>query len=299
MVCRRKPLWKRLVSGLYVPPVLRFAGQPCCCDEPCKCGNCDGATPPCCFKVVISGIVEGSCGECDCLNDTFYAPRTSACTWERNTDPYLCDSSPIKVTVTEVAGDFILKVELGGNVWLKNYSTTKPTCQDLVDESIAFSSSGSDCDASSSTCLVTAIAGDESAVCPDIPFECGTCACNLAPRDGFQVVIAGLADDPGMFPLCDPGECAQFNDTYILEGLTCFFRTTLSPSICGTTGIQLEVAVDRINVFATPVAGGTSFLFRKDFGFAPDCRGLVNESIPPNLISNCDISAATCLVTSL
>lgn len=285
-------------AGLYVPPLLKFAGPHCCCGE-CPCTHCDGSEPPCCFKVVISGIVEGTCGECDCLNDTFHIPRVSTCTWQRNTDPYLCDSSPAKVTVFLDGADYKLKVELGGNVWLKDFSTTKPICQDLVDESIPFVSSGSDCDASSSTCLVTAVAGDESDVCPDIPFECGTCACNLAPRNGFQVVIAGIADDPGPFPPCDPGECAQFNGTYIVEGVTCFFRTTLSPSVCDKTGIQLEVAVDRINVFPTPIGGSTRFLFRKDFGFAPDCRALVNESIPANGVSSCDVSAATCLVTSL
>lgn len=300
---RRKPDWHKRLSalGLFAPPLLTFAGYHCCCGE-CPCTHCDGSSPPCCFKVVISGITEGTCGECSCLNDTFYAPRTANCTWWQllTTRSFPCDSSPLQVTVYLDGSDYKLKVELGGNVWIKNYGGTKPTCEDLADESIAYSASGSDCDASSSTCLVTAIAGDENDVCPPLPFECGECRCNLLPRGGFQVVISGVTDEV-FAPYC--ANCPNFDGTYILDTIVsaCTFGLTLAPSICLDTQIRVHVGSGWIMVTTQPNVG---ISFRKVYGPAGtpvDCRILTNESLPPRGTAKCEIFAplATCLVTSL
>lgn len=300
-------------------------GQPCCCDEPCACGNCDGATPPCCFKVVISGIVEGSCGDCDCLNDTFHAPRVTACTWQRDTSAHLCDSEPLKVTVIEDAGDFKLKVELGGNVWIKNYTTTKPTCQSLTDESIPFDSSGSDCDASSSTCLVTAVTQDDDVNCPPAASlsQCDACKCRLLPFNGFQVELSGIINND---PVNCCSDCDAFDGVYIVTEETPGFPSPfcthrhdnwggLGP-ICGSDVLFLSLHVD------TPAAGNTTLrvviadagdpvtcaaraaFFEKVFATAPDCRTFSAVDVPAARLpiagnQQCDWAPATCTVTSL
>lgn len=288
MIRRRKPEWQRLISAFYVPPFLHF-GDPYPCDNCCKCPcpQCDGDTPPCCFKVVISGIVEGSCGECDCLNDTFYVPRYTDCIWHQDTTPFLCDSHPIRVTVYLDGSDYKLKVELGGNVWIKNYGATKPTCQNLTDESIAYSTSGSDCDASSSTCLVTAIEGDGNDVCPPPATSCPNCICNLAPTE-FQVVISGVAN----------GCCTGFNDTFIFTRTitSCVYRVMLDPTICSASYIQLQIVA--LGGYINIQDSGLFIGFQKFYGSLIDCRNLVDENIPV-FIGSCDQSVATCLVTSL
>ncbi len=305
---RRRPEWQRLNSGLFLPRPLGFGVHwPCfgCCG--CDCAECDGS-PPCCFKVVISGVVEGTCGECSCLNDTYHAKHSSACTWTRDTSAYPCDSDPLRVTVFDDGGNFKLKVELGGNVWIKDFGGTKPTCGTLTDESIPFDSSGSDCDASSSTCLVTAVAEDDDVNCPApaIP-ECSRCICGLYPKNGFQIVIAGLKNSGSC------SDCVSLNGTYIVTpvGATspCRSRFTFISPQCSTTQLVLDfggLSSFSFRVFTqdpdNPVPP-TAFLFRKVDTGDEDCLNLVNENIPISAGSgSCDTTTApapTCLITSL
>ncbi|KKK71647.1 hypothetical protein LCGC14_2911820, partial [marine sediment metagenome] len=183
---------------------------PCpeCCprDTPCPCGNCGGDDPPCCWKVVITGMVDGTGSDCTCHDDTYKVPFQSACTWFLAATA-LYVSSDLTVTVYLEGGNYKIKVALGSHEWIKNYGGTKPQCQDLADESITHSSSPADCDSSSATCVITALpAGSD---CPNRLFGCAHCdPCRRTPQE-FQVQMTGLTNGT-----C--GDCSDLNDTYIL-----------------------------------------------------------------------------------
>ncbi len=257
---RRK--WKQLASGLliggglYVPPFIgrllpkvpvnRMGWYPCpgCCPDDCSCENCAENRPPCCFKVVISGVVEEvpeDCGNCDCLNDTFLVPFDSACLWQRTFAGIYCNGSPVKVTSFLDGSDYKIKVEVGSNVWIKNYSTTKPNCRSLLDESISFSASADDCDASGSTCLITAIIADNDETCFDSNYDCSFCKCRRWPNN----MLVKL-DEFRAGVLCPGDICPGLNNTdpgYIFnksETTSCLYTFTLDPSICGIDYMRLR-----------------------------------------------------------
>ncbi len=79
---RRKPQWNRLSSGLYVPPLLRFAGNPWPCSGCCeRCDFCTSGTSPLQFSVTYQGLVNSGCSDCEDIlgTDTFVHEHTN--TW--------------------------------------------------------------------------------------------------------------------------------------------------------------------------------------------------------------------------
>jgi len=77
-VIRRK--WKRLKSGLYVPPFLKRlhrderGGWYPCCTSPCgDCTRCvDNCAPA--FSVLFTGLTNNSCSDCSDLLGPFVVP---------------------------------------------------------------------------------------------------------------------------------------------------------------------------------------------------------------------------------
>ena len=68
---RRRERWKRLASGLYVPPLLRFAPGYPCCERGCQ--FCSGSTPEE-FQVVISNMANQNCEHCADYDGTYVLP---------------------------------------------------------------------------------------------------------------------------------------------------------------------------------------------------------------------------------
>ncbi len=76
MIQRKKDPWKKLTSGLYVPPYLKFAGgYPCCCGVPCQ--FCPTGTPES-IEVTITSVGTGgvpACDECRDLEGVYVLTR--------------------------------------------------------------------------------------------------------------------------------------------------------------------------------------------------------------------------------
>ncbi len=78
MTVRRKPQWNRLSSGLYVPPVLGFAGNPYPCPG-CCCVVCLGNNYPAEIDIEADGFVNDSCTKCLNFNTTWTVPLAIPC----------------------------------------------------------------------------------------------------------------------------------------------------------------------------------------------------------------------------
>ena len=174
---RKTPNWKQLASGLYVPPLIgwagarRFApGYPCCCEgRPCE--FCTDDLPQA-YRVTIAGIAEPSCGDCDSLNGVYdidiepgnrsIATATVKCGGAIEMDT-LCQIGMIRISWDVlVFADFT--VDLRGPsgvgtriVWGKDYETP-PNCN-FEDEALPRLSENAfwNCDGSASTAIVTSI----------------------------------------------------------------------------------------------------------------------------------------------
>ncbi len=79
MTRRRIHPWSRLISGLYVPPLLSFAGNPYPCGD-CCCIACLGANYPASLNLEVDGWVDDTCTDCDeFFNKTWNLPLAIPC----------------------------------------------------------------------------------------------------------------------------------------------------------------------------------------------------------------------------
>ena len=168
-----------------------------------------------CLSVSFSGIVDGTCGYCDCHNRTFATvPQTTGCDWlcDYGAKPLICRASPltygVHAEVVHESGDWILRVEYSGHVFEKNYEQTPPVMEELVDEPIAWISSTSACNSQNALCLVTGLA--EPCECPQscTVGTCEHCACNELPET-VAITIAGLTGS------CFSKPCSVLNEIWI------------------------------------------------------------------------------------
>lgn len=154
---RRKPDWARLLSGLYVPPYLSFAGHPCCCG----CAQCLNFEVPSAFQIVIANTT----GTCDlgpppvsCTNweGTFVLDHTPGtnfspislgddCRWIYVFDPAFCNATAYELTLSKFSGEtrkFRLVLVKPGAIndwvifWDKNY-TGKVDCPAISGVSLS------------------------------------------------------------------------------------------------------------------------------------------------------------------
>lgn len=213
------------------PTGRRFLNRRCCCGcKTCTCEECAAASPyyaPCCWKVVIAGIVDGSCSDCEVLNKTYYLSQDTSggCVWSEGAVCGDCDPTDITLSVTLDGSDYIVTVTMDGHVWRKNYGTTKPECCGLTNETIPHTTNTGDCDSSSATCVITAL--EDGHEC--ITASCCT-LCTVVPSEWAVDLSGGNLTDRD----CD--ECDKFSNTYVLQEetlFTCFWRyceTSTCPS---------------------------------------------------------------------
>jgi len=146
-----------------------FAGNKIAMHEDCCCTKCDSACAYCTtgygpqeWQVVIAGIVDGFCGDCDALgglNGTYVLSfKQAACEWR-----YVMPGAPCGYGLLSV------NIRLNGvlEVWFwdynrmlefeKDFGDSVPCC-DLVDEDIPYVGDATGhCDGSSATCTLTAL----------------------------------------------------------------------------------------------------------------------------------------------
>lgn len=146
--------------------VFRFA--PCagpCCEVSPTCDVCESTPEQ--WKVVLSLITEGTCGNCNSINGTYVLTRYPKATWPgcewRYTFPStVCTISYINIRIGAPAGTRRIWVELyPAGVYVLAFRQTYGNivdCESLVDENIPlFFSFGWPCSGGSAVCLLTAL----------------------------------------------------------------------------------------------------------------------------------------------
>lgn len=281
---------------LLISGKLALCDNNCCCDR-CVGPKCDGGVSACCWKIVIAGITEGSCGSCATLNSTWYAAQTS--------DPgvfvgrcasFACGVTEIRLVVSETGGTYKITVTLGPHTWEETYVSAIDCCT-LAGENLPHTASGGTCDSSSATAVVTAILGG---------VECDTECCTEYCEDGkapdgmaitFPAFTAGGA--------CSPYQCSCLGGTYYTNFDDCGGSTDPNPGhycvMCGMARVSVQLTKVVNNYFLTVnvYTGGDDdliYAWEKDLGTdVPDCWGF-DETL--TLITNegqCS-PPSTCLV---
>lgn len=314
------PFARNLMGPLIRRSCSDCSGSGTC--ETCTCSACSDSPfyAPCCWKVVIAGIVDGSCSDCEVLNKTYYLSQDdpAGCTWSEGAVCGECDPTDIILTVTLDGSDYIITVTMDGHVWQKNYGTSKPECCGLTSETISHLTDSGDCDSSSATCVITALADGhacQTAMCTGECLDC--CTDDLIP-DVIQIVIAGVvAKDPD---LCIGSgafggqDCINFNGTYVIEDPGCLKQAPSGIDSCWVADATIGFSI-------TKTGAGTLCQLRIAWGFNPqdppldqspefrklltlpeifDCVNFSDYSVPVSNVSQaCDMSSATCLITAL
>lgn len=299
-----------------------YIGNPtCCCGGgvcQCTCANCNGNEAPCCWKVVVSGIVDGSCASCDeFLNRTYYLEDDTGCSWSSDAICGVCDPSLITLDIVEEGGNYKIRVTLGAHVWEKNYGTTKPECCTLSSESLTHTTNSGDCDSSSATCVITSQGA--SSDCPQNCFqECFACLDDDISHQ-LLLIVSGIADQGGdcentsvlngsfvctlgsgcvwssqnfTTDPCDPAvETAAITWHWEVQANRLFFPTR-NQMLAVMVGVQ-DTA--RENRFCKPQAAVT----RTSPQFDCDAFSAYDLGTVGGVVDGCDVSGATMTITSL
>jgi hypothetical protein len=161
--------------AICLPPLLFFPGQAGCFCCAGGCTGCNVGTQPGSYQVVIAGVTDDACGDCEQLNDTFVVTFTgqsgssNQCTYEYIFDPDICTYTQIwlfifnefpsgMVAECYAADTNPLETSETENVKFRTVRGGASTdCQfSALDFSIK-SRIGNDCTNSSATCTVTAL----------------------------------------------------------------------------------------------------------------------------------------------
>ena len=157
MVWRPEPLW------LAVP--LFFPGQAgCfCCAAAGVCTYCSGSTYPPIIKLVVSGVVNGTCSDCAAFNAEWLIPEFGSganCNWLYDETDIPCDgpADNIQVVFSLVLGFVFAAVSFRysstDEMGFSGSPGTNPTdCSDFTgNNSYTPGSGGTFCDATAATC---------------------------------------------------------------------------------------------------------------------------------------------------
>ena len=149
---------------------------PSCSNAPCNC-ICDkfcAEAAPCCIGVTVSGLTNGSCGDCGDLNTTYILSQTAdgACTYSDDISPAICGISVIEAEAYLDGVDYKIKVTLGDHTWEHNFGTSKPDCTTFMDETYSRTGSNTVCGGSSAIISLSNVCPPlDGCVCDNWPFE--------------------------------------------------------------------------------------------------------------------------------
>lgn len=186
----------------------------------CRCENCENCLAPCCWEVAIDGMEDGTCGDCEVLNDTYYLDQTydeqdePLCVWVDYTICGDCEPDPkeLSLEVYEDSGDYKIKVTLGAHVWEKNYGDTKPSCCTLSNESLTHITNSGDCDSSNATCTITSRGNELECPIRRCYIPEAACECDGPPQQlAVDLGVGGWTDN-----VCD--KCDEISGVFVLVG---------------------------------------------------------------------------------
>jgi len=165
---RRKRSFIQKASGLFVPAPLRFGWWPCCglwCPQRCTAA-------PMQYQVVLAGIANDTCS-CTDLNDAYILdretdtePANTWCSWAYTVSPTICNVNVVRLQNYEPTvihpNDYstLIRVVTGGGQGIffrKLRGASKPDCTSYQSENIPYHNCNIGCDASSATCVITAL----------------------------------------------------------------------------------------------------------------------------------------------
>ncbi len=325
-----KLLWTPGSRPLDRPPGISRAGlsrRRCCCDgDTIPCSVCiDDA--PCCYKVVLAGLTDGSCWQCACLNGTYYLQYDTECFYTTelacrvigSPGASYCGVGSIELEISYTDPDYFMTVSMGGRVtWIENLGPAKLDCKNFVNQNVSYDSHTATCNGPSATCTVSSVSRSSCEFpdthCPQIEaiqanrLVLGCCECFDTPQQ-YEVVIQGIVNDS-----CT--DCDDLNGTFIVD----IGETVSAGSGCGGAikrwvyvspaakcfGFELWLNIDcragleRLTVIWSGAIPPTA-LWLLDMGPPPyDCQGLLGQDIPFfSTGTRCDASGSTCTVTAL
>jgi len=150
-----------------LPGALGFARR-CCCGGGSDCLRCESGTAPQQIEVVITGVTNNFCSDCDDWNDTWILDFVTIsaddlCRWEYIIDPTSCSATFIDGRILNVGGNaqFIIAFRSPPTVlqgsWKSNVVGSPIDCSDLAALSFSAQPIGFPCNEDSSTCVVTSL----------------------------------------------------------------------------------------------------------------------------------------------
>lgn len=166
----------RRTSGLYVPPLIGFAGklgrfQPCetCCDEPeFPCFGCKDDIGPEAWEITIGDIADWGCNDCENKNGIYIAERLTDCKYGAMTND-LCPGNTIALEIYWNGGISVRMACAGGNccfwAFTKIPPPELPDCMAIAGEGLPLGSFfcapmcgfGCSCHGEEATCSITAL----------------------------------------------------------------------------------------------------------------------------------------------
>lgn len=275
--------------------------NPC---SPCQC-SCDlfvDSKAPCCFDVTIAGMANNGCYNCSYYNKTWHVKQSAegSCTWQCTFYDRCGDfGSTITLRVYLDGSSYHVEVKLKDHVWDEDFGEDQPTCSSLSGAISHVTDSGT-CSSASATCSITPVPAAGNCACE----SCAACVDGKAPGR-FKVEISGVANSGS----CTG--CTLYNGTWILtpKSICCWKSAPISGTACSSPlvtnpFVQLCIQSGQLVVSlwgtsdATREAAGT-FIYTIPPGEYLDCLNLSDFSSFIDADGWCDLSGATCKVTSL
>jgi hypothetical protein len=170
--------WRRLRSGLYVPPLLhrlhrdqRGAWYPCCPAPDCAGCLGGGTNAPDEVQVTLAGIVDDGCGNghCSSLNTDYVLGQIpgNLCDYNYTFGSGICSpaTTSLKLGFLGIAGSYKILINLGGvgpvvlATWGTDWLDEPFNCKNLSGYSVPFASQygSTNCDYTSSSASVTSL----------------------------------------------------------------------------------------------------------------------------------------------
>lgn len=154
--------WLAIISALFFAGAFFWTNCPCCG----LCASCTNGDMPPSIQVVINGLTNGTCSDCDDLNATYILSilqqipsGTSPCIWAYALPVTICGVTSVNLRVGS-SGTGFLSFQIVKSIteifnWRTDTEPGRRDCHAWSNYSLPPVSGPPVCDYTSSTCLVT------------------------------------------------------------------------------------------------------------------------------------------------